>query len=129
MSEMTWVTKELTCVQWSDSKHTRQLGLGYKQSGVIQLWIRFALIVFTRRHRIWLSITLVTLTLFTWTPLNSMVVPMTNKEERKLRNNYVFTLHSLHAMSSHVIVFNVNIFTDHHCFQCFHTFLGVISGR
>ena len=32
-------------------------------------------------------------------------------------------------MSSHVIVFNVNIFTHHHCLQCLHTFLGVISGR
>ena len=31
-------------------------------------------------------------------------------------------------MSSHVIVFNVNIFTYHLCLQCLHTFLGVISG-
>ena len=32
-------------------------------------------------------------------------------------------------MSSHVTVFNVKLFTDHHCLQCLHTFLGVISGR
>ena len=32
-------------------------------------------------------------------------------------------------MSSHVIVFNVKLFTDHHWLQCVHTFLGVISGR
>src|SRR3989337_4545006 len=32
-------------------------------------------------------------------------------------------------MSSHVIIFDVNVFTNHHCFQCLHTFLGVISGR
>ena len=77
-----------------------------------------------------LSITSVILTLFTWTPLNSMVVPMTQqRRKRKQRNNTVFALHSLHSLSSHVIVFNVNIFTYHHCLQCLHTFLGVISGR
>ena len=32
-------------------------------------------------------------------------------------------------MYSRVIIFVVNIFTDHHCLQCLHTFLGVISGR
>src|SRR3990170_1803292 len=32
-------------------------------------------------------------------------------------------------MSSHVIIFDVNVFTNHHCLQCLHTFLGVISGR
>ena len=45
------VTKELTCVP-TVFKHTRQLYLDYKQSWLIQLWTRFALIVFTRRHRI-----------------------------------------------------------------------------
>ena len=38
-------------------------------------------------------------------------------------------LHSLHAMYSLVIVFNVNVFTYHLSLQCLHTFLGVISGR
>ena len=57
-----WVTKELTRVQRSDFKHTRQLYLGYKQSWLVRLWTRFALIVFTRRHRFWLSITSVILT-------------------------------------------------------------------
>jgi hypothetical protein len=84
-----WVTKELTCVQRSDFKHTRQLGLGYKLSWLIQLWIRFALIVFARRHRIWWSITSVTLTLFTWTPLNSAGVPMT---QQRRKGNYETTM-------------------------------------
>ena len=43
--------------------------------------------------------------------------------------SYVFVLHSLHAMSSLVIAFNVNVFTYHLWLQCLHTFLGVISGR
>ena len=51
------------------------------------------------------------------------------RRKRKQRDDTVFALHSLHSMSSHVIVFNMNIFTYHHCRQCLHTFLGVISGR
>ena len=78
-----WVTKELTRVP--TVRFQRRLYLGYKQSWLIQLWIRFALIVFARRLRIWLSITSVTLTLFTWTPLNSTVVPTT--QQRRKGNN------------------------------------------
>ena len=48
--------------QRPDFKLTRQLYLGYKQSWLVRLWTRFALIVFTRRHRFWLSITSVILT-------------------------------------------------------------------
>ena len=48
--------------QRSDFKLTHQLYLGYKQRWLVRLWTRFALIVFTRRHRFWLSITSVILT-------------------------------------------------------------------
>ena len=81
--------------QRSDFKQTQQLYLGYKQSWLIQLWIRFPLIVFARRHRIWLSITSVILNLFTWTPLNSTVVPMTQQTRKGNNENK-----SLHASCS-----------------------------
>ena len=57
-----WVTKELTRVPTVRFQLTRQLYLGYKQSWLVRLWTRFALIVFTQRHRFWLSITSVILT-------------------------------------------------------------------
>ena len=78
-----WVTKELTRVPTVRFQtHTATL-LGLQAKLLIQLWIRFALIVFARRHRIWLSITSVTLTSFTWTPLNSTVVPMTQQRRKR----------------------------------------------
>ena len=78
-----WVTKELTRVQRSDFKHTRQLYLGYKQSWLIQLWIRFALIVFARRHRILVKHYFSHSDWFTWTPLNSTLVPMTQQRIKR----------------------------------------------
>ena len=78
-----WVTKELTRVPMSDFKHTRQLYLSYKQSWLIQLWIRFALIVFARRHRILVKHHFSHSDWFTWTPLNSMVVPMTQQRRKR----------------------------------------------
>ena len=44
-----------------------------------------------------MSITSVTLTLFTWTPLKSTVSYDSTKKKRELQNNYVFALHSLHV--------------------------------
>ena len=71
--------------QLSDFKHTRQLYLGYKQSWLIQLWIRFALIVFARRHRVLVKHHFSQSDWFSWTPLNSTVVPMT--QQRRKWNN------------------------------------------
>ena len=93
-----WVIGEPTRVQRLDFIHTRKLDLGYKQSWLIQLGIRFSLIIFTRRDRIWVERHVSFLTLFTWTPLDSSVVPMTQQR------NYVFTLHCL----------QVNVFTRHY---------------
>ena len=117
-----WVTKELTRVPTVRFQTHAAAWLGLQVKLLIRLWIRFALIVFARRHRIWLSITSVTLTLFTWTPLNSTVVPMT---QQRRKGNYETTMSS-HSivfkwMSSHVIIFIVNVFTNHHCLQCLHT--------
>ena len=95
-----WVTKELTRVPIVRFQTHAVAWLGL-QVKLTPLWIRLALIVFARRHRIWLSITLVTLTLFTWTPLNSAVVPMTqqrrkgNNETTKSSRSIVFTQHLL----------------------------------
>ena len=89
-------TKEPTRVQRSNFKHTRQLGLGYKQSWLIQLWIRFALIVFAQRHRIWLSITSVIWLCSLGSHLTVRWFLWLNKEEKKTTKE---------AMSSHSIVF------------------------
>ena len=80
------VTKELTHVP--TVRFTRKLYLGYKQSWLIQLWTRFALIVFAQRHRILVKHHFSHSDWFSWTPLNSTVVPMTQqgrgKELRKI---------------------------------------------
>ena len=91
-----WGTKELNVFQRSDFKCTRQLYLGYKQGWLIQLWTRFALIVFTQRHRILVKHHFSHSDWFSWTPLNSTVVPMT--QQRKTQNDET-------AKSSRSIVF------------------------
>ena len=91
-----WVNKEPTHVQRSDFNHTRQLGLGYKQSWLIQLWIRFALIVFARRHRIWLSITSVIWLCLLGPHLRVWWFLWLKKEEKETTKE---------TMSSHSIVF------------------------
>ena len=69
--------------QRSDFKLTRQLYLGYKQSWLVRLWTRFALIVFTRRHRFCLSITSVILTGSLGPHLTVRWFLWLNKEEEK----------------------------------------------
>ena len=90
------VTKELTRVPMVRFQTHTQLYLSYKQSWLIQLWIRFALIVFTRRHRILVKHHFSHSDWFSWTPLNSTVVPMT--QQRKTQNDET-------AKSSRSIVF------------------------
>ena len=78
-----WVTKELTRVPTVRFQTHMTTYLGYKQSWLIQLWTRFALIVFTRRHRILVKHHFSHSDWFSWTPLNSTVVPMTQQRRRK----------------------------------------------
>ena len=96
-SKWPWSLRNWHVFQRSDFKHTRQLYLGYKQSWLIQLWIRFALIVFARRHKILVKHHFSHSNWFTWTPLNSTVVPMTqqrrkgNDDTTKSSRSIVFT--------------------------------------
>ena len=78
-----WVTKELTCVPTVRFQTHTELYLGCKQSWLIQLWIRFALIVFARRHRILVEHHFSHSDWFSWTPLNSTVVPMTQHKRKR----------------------------------------------
>ena len=78
-----WVTKELTRVPTVRFQTHMTTYLGYKQSWLIQLWTRFALIVFTRRHRILVKHHFSHSDWFSWTPLNSTVVPMTQHKRKR----------------------------------------------
>ena len=64
--------------------HTTTL-LGLQANWLIQLWIRFALIVFTRRHRFWLGITSVILTGSLGPHLTVRWFLWLNEEEKELR--------------------------------------------
>ena len=80
-----WVTKELTRVTIVRFQTHVAAWLGLQVKLTHPTLDKIALIVFAQRHRIWLSITSVTLTLFTWTPLNIVVVLM-NQQRRKGNN-------------------------------------------